>query len=137
MCEYEKIAVVFSENTNNSDDAIEEMNAVINKIAKENDGIVIEWNKRTLLFFKSGRSFESIGCGGVEDKVKDLVSCDAYFVNFSSELAVYENFTDVVKAIGKGLTLKFLEVIGYDVDDFDFKAIACRDFDRFYGDCHG
>ncbi len=123
-----KIAIAFTENTNRSDVAIATMRAAIEACADSNDCTVINGNKTTILF-ENGTTTD---IDEIVDSIKEKVSCDAFLIDFQDEESIYKNFLDVNKEIGNLLTFKLLEAIGFDTESLDYKAIALRDYARFY-----
>lgn len=122
------ITIAFTENTNQSDEAILKMRVSVDKIAKKNNCKVIHGNKTTLLIENTNELF-------AEDLIDDVineVSCDSFEIDFKNEEEIYRNFTHCVKVIGNALVFELLEAINYDSESLDYKAIACRNFVRFY-----
>ncbi len=123
-----KIAIAFTENTNQSDEAIELMRNAINSIANKHNCTVINGNRTTLVFANTNETW----LDDVIDEVKLLCDVTEFEIDFQSEEHIYKNFSDVAKEIGHTLIFKLLNAIEFDVESLDYKAIACRDLSRFY-----
>jgi hypothetical protein len=123
-----KCVVAFTENTNQSDEAISLMREVINSVADKHNCVVINDNRTTLVFTNNN----DVWLDDIIDEVESLCEVSTFEFDFQSEEMIYRNLPEVADQIGSTLLFKLLNALEVNVETLDFKAIACRDYSRFY-----
>jgi hypothetical protein len=123
-----KCVVAFTENTNQSDEAIKSMRKVINSVANKHNCTVINGNRTTLVFTNNNE----VWLDDIIEEVESLCDVSTFEFDFQSEEMIYRHLPEVADHIGSTLLFKLLNVLEVNVETLDFKAIACRDYSRFY-----
>jgi len=127
-----------------SDENIEKMRTIIEKIAAKYDVEFMHTNVSSIVFekplsdedLKKPLSSGAIDFQDVRDELEDaLKKCGCKIEEFILQKIsqVYAEFINVRKIIGGRLFLEYLEKVGYKTDDLDYKAIALADFSEYYG----